>query len=448
VVGLLGSLIVIGLAGGYQTRLMVHPIRRAAVMAERLAGGNFDTRIPETGKAEIGHLERSFNVMAATLEHSHNDLNQFAETQTALRRVAALVAQGATEAQVLEAVNEELGQLIGTQVARIIRFNPDGTGTVVAAWGDIPNLDLPVGKQVPMHGRSVTGLVLRTGTAARVDSYHDASGPIAARMRAAGIRAGVGAPICVEGRLWGVVTAATASDTPLPPDAEARLAECTDLIGTAIANAQARTDLVQSRARFVLATDQARQRIERDLHDGVQQRLLALGLDVRLAEETVPPQLTHLRQRLCAVVTGLADAVEDVRELSRGVHPAILTHGGLRPALRALARRSTIPVNLNLHLDGRLPEPIEVAAYYVVTESLANAAKHAKASTICVDVFVHADTLHLSVRDDGVGGADPQRGTGLIGLTDRVEALGGKLTLDTPPDQGTLLQVELPLDHL
>ncbi|MER7005345.1 sensor histidine kinase [Dactylosporangium sp. NPDC000555] len=206
-------------------------------------------------------------------------------------------------------------------------------------------------------------------------------------------------------------------------------------------------NLVASRARLVLATDQTRRQLERDLHDGVQQRLISLALDVRRAESDVPPELTQLRQQLSAVAAGLSGTVNDVRELSRGVHPAILTQGGLRPALRALVRRCGVPVELDVKVDGRQPEPVEVAAYYVVAEALTNAAKYSQATLVHVGVQVQGDYLHLSVRDDGLGGADPRRGTGLTGLTDRVEALGGTLTLDSPAGQGTRLQAEFPLNQ-
>ncbi|GAA3199720.1 sensor histidine kinase [Dactylosporangium siamense] len=204
-------------------------------------------------------------------------------------------------------------------------------------------------------------------------------------------------------------------------------------------------DLVASRARLVLATDLTRRQLERDLHDGVQQRLISLGLDIRLAEASVPPELTELRQQLSDVVAGLSGTVDEVRELSRGVHPAILTEGGLRPALRALARRSAIGVALDVQVDGRQPEPIEVAAYYVVAEALTNAAKYAQATLVHVCVQTRDGYLHLTVRDDGVGGADPKRGTGLTGLTDRVEAMGGTLTFESPPGEGTRLQADFPL---
>jgi signal transduction histidine kinase len=205
--------------------------------------------------------------------------------------------------------------------------------------------------------------------------------------------------------------------------------------------------LVASRARLVLGADQTRRQLERDLHDGIQQRLVSLGLDIRRVEATVPPELTQLRQQLSAIVTGLNGTVDNVRELSRGVHPAILTEGGLRPALRALARRSAVAVELDVQVYGRQPEPVEVAAYYVVAEALTNAAKYAQTALVYVCVHVQGGYLHLSVRDNGVGGADPKRGTGLIGLTDRVEALGGTLTLDSPAGQGTRLQADFPLDQ-
>ncbi|MGI5239804.1 sensor histidine kinase [Dactylosporangium sp. CA-139066] len=203
--------------------------------------------------------------------------------------------------------------------------------------------------------------------------------------------------------------------------------------------------LVGSRARLVIATDRTRRQLERDLHDGIQQRLLSIALDVRRAEGHVSPGQDELRRQLGAVAAELHASVEEVRELSRGVHPAMLTEGGLRPALRNLARRSAVPVRLDLRLDGRLPEPVEVAAYYVAAEALTNVAKYAQATHVDVEVEVQRNRLRLAVHDDGVGGADPKRGTGLTGLADRVEALSGTLTVDSPAGHGTRLQADLPL---
>jgi signal transduction histidine kinase len=208
---------------------------------------------------------------------------------------------------------------------------------------------------------------------------------------------------------------------------------------------QNREELAASRARIVAAGDQARRRIERDLHDGTQQRLVSLVLDLRAAEAAVPPERPELRAQLDGVADGLAGALDDLRELTRGIHPAILSEGGLRPALKALARRSVVPVELDVDVQARLPEPVEVAAYFVVSEALANTAKHAQASVAWVDVRADDGSLHLSVRDDGVGGAAPGRGSGLIGLTDRVEALGGTITLRSPAGNGTSLEVDLPI---
>ncbi|MEU7872545.1 HAMP domain-containing protein [Dactylosporangium sp. NPDC049140] len=447
VCGLAGSALVIALVGWYQTRIIVQPIRRVAAMADQLASGDLGTRLPETGTVEIGRLERFFNVMAASLERGYRELTDRVETQTALRRIATLVARGVPSAEVMAAVAAELGQLIDTESVRLVRYEPDGTGTIVGAWGGA-DLDLPVGTRMPLDGHNVTAMVLRTGRPARIDDFANATGALGVHLRERGLRAAVGAPIHVEGRLWGVVASGTARDEPPPSNAEARLAEYTDLIGTAIANTQARADLIASRSRFVLATDQARRRIEHDLHDGIQQRLISLGLDLRRLQEDVPTELPVLREELSAVVAGLTGTVDDVRELSRGVHPAILSDGGLRPALRALARRSGMAVNLDVRLDDRLPEPVEVAAYYVVAESLTNATKHAQATVVSVQADVGDHQLHLVVRDDGVGGAEPGHGSGLIGLADRVEALGGTLTLHSPRGCGTCLEVRLPLDEV
>jgi signal transduction histidine kinase len=209
---------------------------------------------------------------------------------------------------------------------------------------------------------------------------------------------------------------------------------------------QSREELAASRARVVAAGDQARRRIERDLHDGTQQRLVSLVLDLRAAEAAAPPELTELKGQLARVADGLTGALDELRELSRGIHPAILSEGGLPPALKALARRSALPVELEVDVEARLPEPVEVAAYYVVSEALANAAKHAHASVAHVQARARDGRLHLSVSDDGVGGAAPGLGSGLVGLADRVEALNGSIRIDSPAGQGTSLRVDLPLD--
>jgi signal transduction histidine kinase len=282
--------------------------------------------------------------------------------------------------------------------------------------------------------------VHRTGRAARVDTTD--LGPVGRQL---GVVSSVAAPIVVDGHVWGVVSLGS-TDVQIPPDAEERLMKFTELVATAIANAEGKSELAASRRRIVAASDGARRRIERDLHDGTQQQLVALGLALRAAEATVSPEREDLREELSRVAQGLAEAVEDLQELSRGIHPAILTKGGLGPALRTVARRSPIPVDLDITMDMRLPEPVEVATYFVASEALANAAKHSQASRIDLSLEQGDGSLVLSIRDDGVGGADAARGSGLVGLTDRVEALGGSIRVDSRCGEGTQITAELPLE--
>jgi signal transduction histidine kinase len=214
----------------------------------------------------------------------------------------------------------------------------------------------------------------------------------------------------------------------------------------AIANAESRAELMASRARIVAAADETRRRIERDLHDGIQQRLVSLGLELRAAQATVPAQLDELEGVLSRAAEGLTSVLDELREISHGLHPAILSEGGLEPALRALRRRSAIPVELDLHPKRPLPGRVEVAAYYVVSEALTNAAKHAHASVVNVELDTRDAILQLAIRDDGIGGADPDQGSGLVGLSDRIEALGGTLQVTSPAGNGTTLLIEVPLE--
>jgi signal transduction histidine kinase len=279
-----------------------------------------------------------------------------------------------------------------------------------------------------------------------VDRFGGDRGAIAREARAVGIRASVGCPIVVAGRLWGVIAASTKREEPFPAGTEAQIGEFTELVATAIANAEANAELNASRARIVATADQTRRRIERDLHDGAQQRLVSLALRLRTAAAAMPPELAEAHEELTVAGAELDEVMDDLRELSRGIHPAILSEGGLGPALRTLARRSPVPVQLQLETQGRLPERVEVTAYYVVSEALTNVAKHANASGVRVEVDADDGLVRLGVRDDGVGGADPDRGSGLVGLKDRVEATGGTLLVQSTPGQGTSLVVELPID--
>jgi signal transduction histidine kinase len=297
-----------------------------------------------------------------------------------------------------------------------------------------------------LGGRNLVTIIAQTGSPARFDSYADASGPVGVAGRESGFRSAVGSPIIVDGRLWGAITAGSSLEQPLPADTEARLASFTELLATAIANAESRAALARSRARIVAAADETRRRIERDLHDGTQQRLVSLMLELRAAEAMEPSEGGELRGQLARVVRGLGGVLEELQEISRGIHPAVLSRGGLKPALTALARRAAVPVELDLRAGRRLPEPVEVAAYYAVSEALANVAKHAQASVVNVELEADDAIVWLAIRDDGIGGADISRGSGLVGLSDRIEALGGTLQLTSPAGNGTTLLIQVPVE--
>jgi signal transduction histidine kinase len=347
---------------------------------------------------------------------------------------------------VFSAVAAELARVLVVQHASVWRYAPDGAATLLAASDEPGAKKMPVGDRFTLEGDNLAAMVLHTGRPARMDSLDEAAGSAAARIRELGIRAAVAAPIIVDGHLWGVASVASLRPEPLPADTETRVGDFADLAATAIANAESRTELTASRKRIVAAADDARRRIERDLHDGAQQRLVSLGLEMRTAEASVPAELSAFKDQISHLVTGLAGVAEDLQEIARGIHPAILSRGGLGPALKTLARRSAVPVELEVDVDRRLPDAVEVAAYYVVAETLTNAAKHAQASEVTVHVEAEGSNLHLSIRDDGIGGADTGRGSGLTGLVDRVAALGGKMTISSQPGRGTSFAVRIPLE--
>jgi len=366
---------------------------------------------------------------------------QLEQQQSALRRVAVAVARGRSPDEIFAATVAELHAVVGADATALERYEADGSGTLLAALGDSA---FEVGSRVPLINDGPAAEVRRTGRPARTENLERASDPVAEGMRAIGLSSGVAAPIFVEGRLWGVM-ASTWDGTQPPPDAEARVAQFTDLVGTAIANAESRAELLASRARIVTTADRTRRRIERDLHDGAQQRLVTMTMKLRALEAETAPPAEAVKREVAQIASGLDDVLDDLRETARGLHPVILSRGGLGPALKALGRRSPVPVELDVRARERLPEPVEVAAYYAVAEALTNAAKHAHASFVSVEAEVIDGDLRVSVQDDGVGGANPGRGSGLVGLADRVEALGGKLTLHSPPDGGTTLHIDLPL---
>jgi signal transduction histidine kinase len=385
-----------------------------------------------------------FTELAATAiasAQARMELREYAEEQAALRRVATLVAQAAPPKDVVAAVTEEAGRLLHADYAAMARFEPDATMRVAATW-DSTGRSSPVSARWSLGGQNLHTMIFQTGRPARMDTIGvGVSGPIVEVARELGLRAAVGVPVCVEGRLWGVMVVSSRTG-PLPPGTEARLAGFTELAGTAIANAAAQAALTASRARTVATADATRRRFERNLHDGAQQRLVSLALDLREAQADAPPRTGEQLNRLAA---GLDDVLQDLREIARGLHPAILAEGGLPPALKTLVRRAAMPVQLDVQVGRRLSEPVETAAYYTVAEALTNAAKHAHATTAEIHVSAGDGVLRLRIRDNGRGGADFRQGTGLLGLKDRAEALGGHLDLHSPSGAGTILEITLPL---
>jgi GAF domain-containing protein len=389
-------------------------------------------------------LEGFADLVATAIANSQarGEASALADEQAALRRVATLVAEEAPPEAVFAAVSAEAARLFDAECG-LMRYDDEGSATIVAGTSGSPAF--VIGTTVSLGGQNTTTRVYETGRPARVDSFaDDDSSPLTAMGRSVG-RSAVGAPINVAGRLWGAAIVLTQRGEPLPTDTEARLEGFAELAATAIANAEARTELTASRARVIATADETRRRIERDLHDGAQQRLVAIGLQLRAAQAAVPPELEGLAVELERVVAGLTAALSELREYVRGIHPAVLVKGGLVPALKALARRSTVPVELDLQVADRLPERIELGAYYVISEALTNAAKHANASRVDIGVEEADGLLRLTVGDDGSGGARFVPGSGLVGLKDRVEALGGRLSLESPPGAGTILMVEVPL---
>ena len=408
------------------------------------AGSILEQPLPADTEARLASFTELVATAIANAE-SRAALTRLAEEQAALRRVATLVAQGVPPVEIFSAVSDEVARLFSADAA-VLRFEHDRPAVVFV--GVSKTLELPVGTRWEFQPGMASAEVYRTGRSARVDAmgWSSASGPVAAAARRLGIVSTVGSPIVVEGRLWGAMSVSS-TDELLPADTEGRLENFTELLGTAIANAESRSELAASRRRIVAASDEARRRIERDLHDGTQQRLVSLEMAVRAAEADIPADRGDLRAELSRIAVGLLDAVAELQEFSRGIHPVILSEGGLGPALRTLARRSAVPVDLDVTTNARFPELVEIAAYFVASEALANAMKHANAARIEVSLATRNGSLLLSIRDDGVGGANPARGSGLVGLADRVAALGGSIHVHSGVGAGTHIAADLPLEY-
>jgi signal transduction histidine kinase len=390
----------------------------------------------------------SFTELVATSianAESRAALARLAEEQAALRRVATLVAAAVPSAELFAAVVEEVGKLLAVDLVAMGRYEPDGTLTFAATRGTIGEAT-PAGSRPSLGGNNAGTIVFETGRPVRIEGGADGwSGPLGKAIREAGIRSSVAAPIMVDGHLWGVL-AVGSERQPLPGEIEARLASFTELVATAIANAESRAALVASRARIVAAADDSRRRIERDLHDGAQQRLVHAVIVLKLALRALSRDTADAgAERLLAEALQHAErATSELRELAHGILPAVLTRGGLRAGVDALVSRASLPVNVDVSV-GRLPAGIEATAYFVVSEALTNVVKHARADSAEVGARVDRGELRVEVRDDGLGGAKGGEDTGLGGLADRVSALGGRLTVESPPGGGTRVCATLPL---
>jgi GAF domain-containing protein len=385
-------------------------------------------------------LERFTDIVATAIANadSREALAALAAEQAALRHIATHVAQGRRPEEIFSAVAEEVAAAMGAMAA-VARFDDEGRSVVITGISE--EMGVPIGRRLELSDGMAGAEVYRTGRPARVDGYDwsTRSGPVGEAARRLGVVSQVATPIVVEGHLWGTITAL--GRARLADDAEQRMERFTELLATAIANAESKHELEASLRRIVSAGDEARRRIERDLHDGIQQRLITLSFRARAMTRRPPGELPGLAAELSE---GLRDASDELREVSRGIHPTILTEAGLGPALRALARRSDIPIDVDVGLDERLPTPVEAAAYYIASEALTNVAKHAHANVVEL-IAAHDDgILTLEVRDDGIGGVDAGRGSGILGLTDRVEALGGTISIASPARGGTVLSVRLP----
>jgi PAS domain S-box-containing protein len=371
-------------------------------------------------------------------------LRTLAAEQAALRHVATVVAGEPTPELLLETVTSEVGLLFGAQSSNLTR-NEGETLRIMGGWSEAGQRSIAPGSVFPRDGDSASQRVMRTQQPARVDSIAEI-GDEAARSvwKEHGFRSSIAAPVIVDGVLWGAINATRTTPELFPEGAEQRLADFAELVAQAIANAQAREDLRASRARIVDAADEARRRLERDLHDGAQQRLVAVSLALRLAQAKVQHDAAEAERVLRGAGDELALALEELRELARGLHPAVLTDRGLGAALETLAARAPVPVELEVELQP-LPRTVEVAAYYVVAEALTNVARYAGATQARVSVARRGSEAVIEVSDDGVGGADPATGSGLRGLADRVDALDGRLEIESAPGRGTLVRAIFPV---
>jgi signal transduction histidine kinase len=390
----------------------------------------------------------SLVLAAVTAERSASQRAQEELTaeQTALRRIATLVASEAASDTVFEQVAAEAAGAVGAHAASLARFEENGSVVFVGGWSETGALAFPVGSRLPLEETGVLAAVRATGEPQRIDRYEGLAGAVIERFTSFGYTSAVAAPIKLGGQVWGALVAAGLRGTPFAVGAERQLTDFAELVSQALANAEAYEKLASSRARIVEAADTERRRLERNLHDGAQQRLVSLALQLRLLRATLRKDPETAESLVVTAADELDEALAELRELARGIHPAVLSDSGLAAALQVLAGRAPVPVTLTRVPDARWPDPIEAAIYYVVAEALTNVAKYAQATQATVAVERSNGVATVIVTDDGVGGAETAAGSGLVGLTDRVEALGGRLRLESPPGRGTRLSAQIPCD--
>jgi signal transduction histidine kinase len=423
--------------------LLSHAVNQAAMAFESARLIQDRRQAEEKVREARNQLELKVAKRTAELRRSEAYLAELAKEQAALRRVATTVARESPAQEIFAKVAEEVGLLLAADSAAIQRFEPDGYGTVVGSWDELEEADR-LGPGWKLEGNNVSALVYRTGRPARFDDYEKATGPAAASARKVGLRSAVGGPIFVNGRLWGEIEAATSRPDPMPEDAELRIAQFTELLATAISNIQARSDLAASRARIVATADEERRRVVRDLHDGVQQRLVHTIVTLKMARRSLEQNGQDAVTLVDEALEHAQTATDELRELAHGILPAVLTRGGLRAGVKALASRTSIPVEIDISVD-RLPQAVEATAYFIAAEALTNVAKHSHANHATVKAHLEGHTLQLEVRDDGVGGARAD-GSGLVGLRDRLALLDRTLRVESPAGGGTLIAASIPAD--
>jgi PAS domain S-box-containing protein len=429
-------------AMGIRTGVAVPILVDGRLWGAMTANTTRDEPLPPDTEVHFGDFTELLATAIANTE-ARAEVARLAEEQAALRRVAVLVAEGAPPSAVFDAVAGEMEALLDADQVALNRFQPDDEIVVLAHRGlDVART--PVGSRVSTKGQSVTAMVRRTGKPARMEGYRTAEGAIAELARATGLRSSVSAPIVVEGRVWGVITASWKHEQSPPPETEQRMARFAELLGTAIVNAHTRDQLTASRARLLTAGDDARRRVVRDLHDGAQQRLVNAIVSLKLAQRALRDEEDSNAEELVdEALVHAEEGNEALRELARGILPSALTRGGLQSGVGSLAARLNVPVDVDVPAR-RFPAEIEASAYFIVAEALTNVVKHSRARRAGVRVSPADGALRVEVRDDGVGGADPD-GHGLVGMRDRVTVLGGTLHVESPPGGGTLVSATLPL---